>query len=29
VHCVVEEATLMDEYAIDRMRIRETFPFGG
>jgi hypothetical protein len=29
VHCVVEEATLMDEYAVDRMRIRETFPFGG
>lgn len=28
VHCVVEEATLMEEYAIDRCRVRETFPFG-
>ena len=29
VHCEVEEATLMEEYAIDRCRVRETFPFGG
>lgn len=29
VRCVVEEATLMEEYEVDRMRVRETFPFGG
>lgn len=29
VRCVVEEATLMEEYALDRCRVRETFPFGG
>jgi hypothetical protein len=28
VHCVVTEATLQEEYEIDRMRIRETFAFG-
>jgi hypothetical protein len=28
VRCVVEEATLQEEYEPDRMRIRETFPFG-
>jgi hypothetical protein len=28
VSCVVEAATLMEEYEIDRCRIRETFPFG-
>lgn len=28
VHCVVEEATLMEEYEVDRFRVRETFPFG-
>jgi hypothetical protein len=27
VHCVVSEATLQEEYELDRMRIRETFPF--
>jgi hypothetical protein len=25
--CVVEEATLMEEYAADRCRVRESFPF--
>jgi 2'-5' RNA ligase superfamily len=29
VRCVVGEATLMEEYEPDRMRIREAFPFGG
>jgi len=29
VHCVVHEATLMEEYELDRCRVRETFPFGG
>jgi hypothetical protein len=29
VRCVVEEATLMEEYELDRMRIRDTFRFGG
>jgi hypothetical protein len=29
VHCVVTEATLQEEYALDRMRIRAMFPFGG
>jgi 2'-5' RNA ligase superfamily len=29
IHCVVGEATLMEEHDVDRMRIRETFPFGG
>jgi 2'-5' RNA ligase superfamily len=29
VRCVVEEATLQEEYALDRMRVRATFPFGG
>jgi hypothetical protein len=29
VHCRVTEATLQGEYELDRMRIRETFPFGG
>ncbi len=28
IHCVVGEATLMDEYDFDRMRVRETFSFG-
>jgi hypothetical protein len=28
VRCVVEEATLMQEYEIDRCRVQETFPFG-
>jgi hypothetical protein len=28
VHCRVTEATLQEEYELDRMRIRETFPFG-
>jgi hypothetical protein len=28
VSCVVEEATLMEEYAADRCRVRESFPFG-
>lgn len=27
VHCLITEATLMEEYEPDRMRIRETFPF--
>ncbi len=29
VHCVVNEATVQEEYELDRMRIRATFPFGG
>ena len=29
VHCVTTEATLQEEYELDRMRIRETFEFGG
>jgi 2'-5' RNA ligase len=28
VHCEITEATLMEEYAIDEMRIRETFRLG-
>lgn len=28
VRCLVEEATLMEEYEIDRCRDRETFPLG-
>ena len=28
IHCDVREATLMEEYALDRMRVRATFPFG-
>jgi hypothetical protein len=28
VRCVVEEATLQEEYELDRMRVRATFPFG-
>jgi len=27
--CVVGEATLMEEYELDRMRVRDSFPFGG
>jgi hypothetical protein len=27
VHCRVTEATLQEEYELDRMRIRQTFPF--
>jgi len=29
VRCVVMEATLQEEYELDRMRVRETFRFGG
>jgi hypothetical protein len=29
VHCVVAEATLMEEYEPDRVRVRTTFSFGG
>jgi hypothetical protein len=29
VSCRVEAATLMEEYDIDRCRVRETFSFGG
>jgi 2'-5' RNA ligase superfamily len=29
VHCVVGEAILQEEYELDRMRVRETFRFGG
>jgi 2'-5' RNA ligase superfamily len=29
VRCVVTEAILQEEYELDRMRVRETFPFGG
>jgi 2'-5' RNA ligase len=28
VTCVAEAATLMEEYELDRCRVRETFPFG-
>lgn len=28
VHCVVEQATLLEEYEPDRLRLRATFPFG-
>jgi hypothetical protein len=28
VRCVVEEATLLEEYELDRLRVRATFPFG-
>jgi hypothetical protein len=28
VRCVVEEVTLMEEYELDRLRVRETLPFG-
>ena len=27
VRCVVEEATLLEEYELDRLRVRATFPF--
>ena len=29
VRCLVEEATLQEEYELDRMRVRATFPFRG
>jgi hypothetical protein len=29
VHCLVEEATLLEEHEPDRLRVRATFPFGG
>jgi hypothetical protein len=29
VRCLVTEATLQEEYELNRMRIRETFPFRG
>jgi 2'-5' RNA ligase superfamily len=29
VHCVITEATLQEEYELDRMCVRETFPFAG
>jgi hypothetical protein len=29
VECLVTEATLQEEYELDRMRVRETFSFGG
>jgi hypothetical protein len=29
VRCEIREATLMEEYAVDRCRVRETFPLGG
>jgi 2'-5' RNA ligase superfamily len=29
VRCVVTEAILQEEYELDRMRVRATFPFGG
>jgi hypothetical protein len=29
VRCVVTEAILQEEYELDRMRVRERFPFGG
>ena len=29
VRCEITETTLMEEYDLDRMRIRETFPLGG
>jgi hypothetical protein len=28
VHCVLTEATMQEEYELDRMKIRERFPFG-
>ena len=28
VHCVVSDALLQEEYELNRMRVRETFPFG-
>lgn len=28
VHCIVSEATLQEEYQLDRLRVRATFPFG-
>lgn len=28
-HCVVQEASLMEEFALDVCRVRETFPLGG
>jgi 2'-5' RNA ligase len=28
-HCVVHKASLMEEYELDRCRVRETFPLGG
>jgi hypothetical protein len=28
IRCVVDEATLLEEYEIDRCRVRETFPLG-
>src|SRR5947208_1192042 len=29
VRCLITEATLQEEYELDRMRVLETFPFGG
>jgi len=29
IACIVAEATLQEEYELDRMRVRETFHFGG
>jgi hypothetical protein len=29
VRCLVAEAILQEEYELDRMRVRESFPFGG
>jgi hypothetical protein len=29
VHCIVTEATLQEEFELDRMRVREMFPFAG
>jgi 2'-5' RNA ligase len=29
IHCDVREVTLLEEYEVDRMRLRETFPLGG
>jgi hypothetical protein len=29
VQCIITEATLQEEYELDRMRVRETFAFGG
>jgi 2'-5' RNA ligase len=28
-HCVVHEASLMEQFELDRCRVRETFPLGG
>lgn len=28
VHCTVDEVTLLEEYEVDRLRVRETFPLG-